>query len=153
MIRLTGKIIHNTPNVICMGTDGLTYRHIFSPDSGISSHSFGRSYLPAAWEVRLQQRAWHDSVPRHGMTQRHATTQRHAMAQLHVDSVMACNGAMACNSVQRHAKASKQWRLCQSQRRWRKAMQQPMTRSCKDQVRSRETWHATSRVNQQDSPC
>ncbi len=27
-----------------MGTDGLTDRHIFSRDSGISSHSFGRSY-------------------------------------------------------------------------------------------------------------
>ena len=25
-IRLTNKIIHNTPNVICRGTDGLTYR-------------------------------------------------------------------------------------------------------------------------------
>ncbi len=26
------------------GTDGLTDSHIFSSDSGISSHSFGRSY-------------------------------------------------------------------------------------------------------------
>ncbi len=43
-IHLTCKIIHNTPNVICMGTDGLTDSHIFTPDSGISSHSFGRSY-------------------------------------------------------------------------------------------------------------
>jgi hypothetical protein len=44
MIRLTGKIIHNTPNVICMRTDSRTDRHIFTPDSGISSHSFGCSY-------------------------------------------------------------------------------------------------------------
>ena len=42
---LTGNIVHNTPNVISRGTDnGRTDRHIFSPDSGISSHSFGRSY-------------------------------------------------------------------------------------------------------------
>ena len=44
MICLTGKIVDNTPNVICRRTDTLTYLHIFCPDSGISSHSFGRSY-------------------------------------------------------------------------------------------------------------
>ena len=49
MISLTAKIAnnskYNTPNVICRGTDTLTYRRIFSPDSGISSHSFGSSYM------------------------------------------------------------------------------------------------------------
>jgi hypothetical protein len=39
--------INNTPNVICRGTDTLTYTHIFSQYSGISSHSFGRSYTQA----------------------------------------------------------------------------------------------------------
>ena len=43
-MRLTSNIIHNAPNVICRGTDTLTNTHIFGPDSGISSHSFGRSY-------------------------------------------------------------------------------------------------------------
>jgi len=43
-MRLTSKIIHNAPNVICRGTDTLTNTHIFTPDSGISSHSFGRLY-------------------------------------------------------------------------------------------------------------
>jgi len=32
------------PIFICRGTDILTHLHIFGPDSGISSHSFGRSY-------------------------------------------------------------------------------------------------------------
>ncbi len=62
-IRLTSKIIHNTPNVICRGTDlqthGLTDSHIFTPDSGISSHSFGRSYKyesnPSDWQLVIQK--------------------------------------------------------------------------------------------------
>ena len=45
MICITGNIVTNTPNVICRGTDTLTDTHIFTPDSGISSHSFGRSYM------------------------------------------------------------------------------------------------------------
>ena len=60
MICLTGKIVNNTPNVICRRTDTHThthtYRRIFSPDSGISSHSFGRSYiknLPVTQEGQL----------------------------------------------------------------------------------------------------
>jgi hypothetical protein len=36
-------IINNTPNIICRGADTLTYTHIFSRYSGISSHSFGRT--------------------------------------------------------------------------------------------------------------
>ena len=43
-IYLTSNIIHNAPNVICRGTDTHTHPHIFTPDSGISSHSFGHSY-------------------------------------------------------------------------------------------------------------
>jgi hypothetical protein len=43
-IHLTGNIINHTPSVICRGMDTHTHRRIFSPDSGISSHSFGRSY-------------------------------------------------------------------------------------------------------------
>ncbi len=44
-------IINNTPNVICRGTD--TNTHILTPKylvhySGISSHSFGHSYVAAA---------------------------------------------------------------------------------------------------------
>ncbi len=41
---MAGNIVHNTLNDICMWTDGRTDLHIFSPDSGISSHSFSRSY-------------------------------------------------------------------------------------------------------------
>ncbi len=46
--KLTWTIIIQTPNVICRGTDThtylLTYTQIISQYSGISSHSFGRSY-------------------------------------------------------------------------------------------------------------
>ncbi len=37
--------INNTPNIICMGTDRHSWSHIFSPYSGINSHSFGCSYF------------------------------------------------------------------------------------------------------------
>ncbi len=51
MICLTAKIAINTPTVICRGADTLTYRRIFSPDSGISSHSFGSSYTPKTFFI------------------------------------------------------------------------------------------------------
>ena len=52
-IHLTSNIIHNAPNVICRGTDTLTDRQIFTPDSGISSHSFGRSY--PEWDIEQER--------------------------------------------------------------------------------------------------
>ena len=63
MICLTDKIVINTPNVICRGTDTLTtykqtnkqtYRRIFSPDSGISSHSFGSSYSQRCFRLNYE---------------------------------------------------------------------------------------------------